>query len=93
MLSLGSGFLAQERFGVNLMKMAFSTADEPPSQGPLTRKRSITEVDDGDSVFFRLPQVRIIFVVANVRMRPLSAVTDDLHRGWVVDCMVNSSLW
>ncbi len=59
-MSLGAGFLAIEGFGIGgLMKRAFSTADEPPSQGPHTRKRAITKEDGGDSVFFRLPQVRI----------------------------------
>ncbi len=62
LLPLRAGYLAKERFGVRLMKMVLSTADERPSQGTCTRKRAMTKEDDGDSVFFRLPQVRITFL-------------------------------
>ncbi len=58
-MCLGAGFLAIEGFGVGLMKRVHSTSDDPLYEGLHTRKRAITKEDDGDSMFFRLPQVRI----------------------------------
>ncbi len=58
LLQFGAGFLAKERFGVSLTKMVLSSTDDRPSRGPRTRKRAMAKEDDGDSVFFRFPQVR-----------------------------------